>query len=148
MDFKVGDKVEVLTGTHSCRTTIEKEYGILTDRTSSKPTYCTDWYIKFYNEDDTLKDGSKWYCCETDIRLIKTNKNNMPKLNLIERARLLVKGEPEKSLVEKGVTNIDDTLTEDGKTLFNDFLYRSQKDAFVKDPAIAALLSEKDEDCK
>lgn len=65
--------------------------------------------------------------------------------NLIEKARLLAKGEPEKSLTEKGITDINDILTPEGKQLFEDYLYRANKAAFVADPAIKALLDEKNE---
>lgn len=84
------------------------------------------------------------------VRKITTknnNKNNMTKdLSLIERARILVKGEPEKSLIKKGITSVNDTLTGVGTELFMDFLYRTNKAAFVADPAVAAILAEKDED--
>lgn len=102
---------------------------------------------------DVIRNGMKidncWSCYqECSVRLFKEDKltnNKTIMSNLIEKARLLVKGEPEKSLIKKGITNIDDTLTVDGKQLFEDFLYRSNKTVFVADPAIAALLAEKDE---
>lgn len=65
--------------------------------------------------------------------------------NLIEKARSLVRSEPEKSLIAKGITNTDDSLTAQGTELFLDFLYRSNKTAFVADQAVAAILAEKEE---
>lgn len=68
--------------------------------------------------------------------------------SLVEKARSLVRGEPEKSLIEKGITDTTDSLTVRGEDLFIDYLYRTNKDAFVKDPAVAALLAEKDNNDK
>ena len=79
-----------------------------------------------------------------DIGSVKNNKSFVS--NLIEKARMLIKVEPDKSLVNKGITDINDVLTEDGKELFYDFLYRQNKSAFVTDPAVAAILAEKEED--
>jgi hypothetical protein len=83
---------------------------------------------------------------ENEINLIQENKSNKKFMsNIIEKARLLIKGEPEKSLIAKGITDINDILTEEGRQLFQDFLYRANKAAFVADSAVAALLSEKDD---
>lgn len=79
-----------------------------------------------------------------DLSVNKPNKTFMS--TLIEKARSLVRSEPEKSLIAKGITNTDDTLTSAGEELFADFLYRTNKAAFVADPAVAAILAEKDED--
>ena len=74
----------------------------------------------------------------------KPNKTLMS--TLIEKAKSLVRGEPEKSLVAKGITDANDSLTAEGTELFLDYLYRKEKTNFVADVAVAALLAEKEED--
>lgn len=51
-------------------------------------------------------------------------------MNLIDKFRLAAKGEPEKSFVQKGITNIDGTFTTDGWELFKMFLLEEHKDDF------------------
>ncbi len=69
---------------------------------------------------------------------------NKPMYSLLNKARALLRGEPDKSLIAKGITNDQDELTGEGQILFMDFLYRTNKVAFVADPAVAALLAEKE----
>lgn len=68
--------------------------------------------------------------------------------SLVEKARSLVRGEPDKSLIEKGITDTTDSLTGRGEDLFIDYLYRKYKADFVTDPAVAALLAEKEKEDK
>lgn len=145
MEIKVGDRVRATIA--CCGTVIGEEY--ITQNWYLQ----TDGHKEFYaGSTGCVYAGEKGRacCCFTTWELVEVNNpNNNDKnknMTLIEKARLLVKGEPDKSLVNKGITKMDDTLTSNGVDLLLDYLYRTNKDAFVKDPAIAALLVEKDKD--
>lgn len=75
----------------------------------------------------------------TNLKLIKSNNvtNNM---NLIEKAKLAFKSEPEKSFIKAGVMDSNENLTFDGKELFLTYLLQKNKDDFkttVIDPILA-----------
>lgn len=81
-------------------------------------------YVVQWN-DPKLKESINAGGCMCEDRWIPANTsgnkpNKSTTQNLIEKARLLAKGEPEKSLIKKGITNSDDTLTSDGQQLFFD----------------------------
>lgn len=70
------------------------------------------------------------------INELKTTNTNM---NLIEKAKLAFKGEPEKSFIKVGVMESDESLTEEGQELFLTYLLKKHGDDFkttVVDPIL------------
>lgn len=53
-------------------------------------------------------------------------------MNLIEKFAFAIKKEPEKSFIQKGITNMGGTLTPEGQQLFNAFLIGKFGDEFKK----------------
>lgn len=50
--------------------------------------------------------------------------------NLTQKFRLLTKSEPEKTFIEKGIMDINENLTAEGRDLFNAFLFEKHKAEF------------------
>lgn len=72
-----------------------------------------------------------------DLVVTSSQSSNM---NLKEKFSLAFKGEPEKSFIEAGVMNSDESLTTDGKELFLSYLLKKNGDDFkttVIDPILA-----------
>lgn len=68
----------------------------------------------------------------TDIKIIN--------MNLIEKAKLAFKGEPEKTFIKAGVMDSNENLTADGQALFLTYLLKKNGDDFkttVIDPILA-----------
>ena len=70
------------------------------------------------------------------------NQNNM---NLLEKATLAFKSEPEKSLRKSGITNGDDILTDEGVKIFLSWLLRRNADEFKKEVVDVILKEQKDD---
>jgi hypothetical protein len=66
-------------------------------------------------------------------------------MNIIDKIRVNIKGEPMKTLIKNEVLTLDERLTTTGKELFNDFLYDKFKDEFIADlaPKLEGLTLEK-----
>lgn len=159
--FKVGDKVRFIKTDNCCKERIGETGKVLTIRNDKYPILMDFDFgsgahsdvaesFELVEEPKTMMKypqvgiaslgGLREMCIELQ------NKSKKSKImNLIEKAKMLVKGEPDKSLIEKGITDMDGNLTQDGQVLFNDYQWRTNKVAFVADPAVAALLAEKNE---
>lgn len=61
--------------------------------------------------------------------------NNYKTMNIIDKIRVNIKGEPMKTLIKNEILTLDERLTNTGKELFMDFLYTKFKDEFVADLA-------------
>jgi hypothetical protein len=72
-------------------------------------------------------------------RVDKLKQNKMT--NLIEKAKLLVMSEPQKSFRKSGITDGDDQLTQEGKELFINWLFKKNQDEFNKE-IVQPLLAE------
>lgn len=112
LKFKPGDEVELIDKKGSSYSIGEKLKII-------KHYYTPCDGDPLYYVDKTEKTGSAVY--ESCIKLIKSNNNKMS-LNLIQKFKLSRAGEPLKSFVKKGISNIDGSYTTEGKELFNEFL--------------------------
>ncbi len=74
---------------------------------------------------------------ENDIK----NKISNAIMTLVEKAKLALKGEPEKTFIKAGIMDMNDTFTTEGKELFKMFLYNKFSAEFktaVVDPIIEA----------
>lgn len=78
--------------------------------------------------------------CDIVDDLIKTNQFFMT--NLLEKFKMALKTEPDKSLIETGVTNIDGKPTSEGIALFHNWLFEKYKAEFAKD-VLPALKEDK-----
>lgn len=58
-----------------------------------------------------------------------TNKH----MSIKNKIKMLMTGEPEKTLIKHGILTIDKELTSEGKQLFNDFVEKKFKDEFLKE---------------
>lgn len=67
------------------------------------------------------------YVRREDVINIDNKLNNLI-MNTIEKIKLARKGQPEKTLVEAGLMNMDDSLTRDGNEVLNDILVQEYKE--------------------
>lgn len=75
--------------------------------------------------------GNPWI--KDSDNIIKTNLYK--DMNIIDKIRVNIKGEPMKTLIKHDILTLDERLTRTGQELFNDFLYAKFKDEFVADLA-------------
>lgn len=54
-------------------------------------------------------------------------------MSIKNKIKMLMTGEPEKTLIKHGILTIDKELTSEGKQLFNDFIENKFKDEFLKE---------------
>lgn len=54
-------------------------------------------------------------------------------MSIKNKIKMLMTGEPEKTLIKHGILTIDKELTCEGKQLFNDFIEKKFKDEFLKE---------------
>lgn len=54
-------------------------------------------------------------------------------MSIKNKIKMLMTGEPEKTLIKHGILTIDKELTSEGKQLFNDFIEKKFKDEFLKE---------------
>lgn len=54
-------------------------------------------------------------------------------MSIKNKIKMLMTGEPEKTLIKHGILTIDKELTGEGKQLFNDFVEKKFKDEFLKE---------------
>lgn len=94
------------------------------------------WYIRTNGDLD-------WWGEDNKSVEINNSKNSFM-TNIIEKFKLLTKGEPDRSAVKAGVRTIDDKFTTDGQTLFIEFLYQKNKADFDTE-VIQNLLKDKEE---
>ena len=134
MKFKSGDKVRIV----SVSPYNSKGY------TSSKHQFIgTETVImSIFHEDSSypyhlsgVYTGNAGYedWSDQELELVE-HKSNKTKMNLKEKFSLLLTGEPQKSFRKAGITNADDMLTEEGKTVFLSWLLNTKYgDEFKKD---------------
>jgi len=121
MEFKVGDKVRVLS---YCSSAQQGEIYTLGDD--------GDLFT-------ILPDGNPGCRCKSNWELVVNNKN----MNLIEKAVLAVTPEPQKSFRKAGITNGDGILTDEGMKVFLSFLLSKNQDEF-KTAIVDPILAEKE----
>lgn len=63
-------------------------------------------------------------------------------MNLKDKMALVFKGEPQKSFIKAGVMNNDETLTEDGRAVFEAWLLKKHGDEFKKEVVDLILADE------
>jgi hypothetical protein len=76
-----------------------------------------------------------------NFALIDKNTNNM---SLINKFKLLTKQEPEKSCIKAGIMNMDETLTTEGRELFEAFMWSKYGDEF-KTKVVDEILKDQEE---
>ena len=131
MKFKIGDKVRVLAGHENKCGTLDKknkkiDYLIITSVEEDRYRY-----YGYFN--DLSVDSC--YSCYKDDDLELLEPNNINKMNIKEQFVLAFKSEPEKTFRKTGITNGDDVLTEDGKSVFLSWLLKKFQDDFKKEVA-------------
>lgn len=60
-----------------------------------------------------------------------TRVNNEKFMSIKNKIKMLMTGEPEKTLIKHGILTIDKEFTNEGKQLFNDFVEKKFKDEFL-----------------
>lgn len=94
--------------------------------------------------DDRLGIGTDLHdlChCQGDWELVEEVIFKSTIMNLVEKFKLALKSEPEKTFIKAGVTTADGALTPDGKSLFEAYLLNKHGADFKKDvvdPIVAA----------
>lgn len=122
---------------------VTAEAPVLTKSTLDRMVYAThtpfseNCFSKIYTAYEEMVDATKHSVIgkpyiESDL-FIKTNKYK--DMNIIDKIRVNIKGEPMKTLIENDILTLDERLTNTGKELFMDFLYAKFKDEFVADLA-------------
>lgn len=142
MSFKVGDEVKYLYSSNSPDIGLpETTYTI---KCAPKPN---EYYIL-----DGTDRGNKcpcgkhsWITNDSEIKLTKSSKPNMEKLT--DKMALVFKKEPEKSFIKAGVMNMDETLTTEGRQVFEAFLLRKHSDDFKKE-VVDVILAEDEKESK
>lgn len=86
---------------------------------------------------------------EYDLQLISTAVADLttPNMTLLERIKLITKGEPQKTLQTVGLTDSKDQLTAEGKLAWDDFLMGKFAQDFA-DTVGKQLLAEMEKDKK
>ncbi|MFA5937605.1 MAG: hypothetical protein WC822_07045 [Candidatus Paceibacterota bacterium] len=119
---------------------------ISTDGNFSHHDHLTEEMVKvgnccgcFYPKDIGKGINLKYISSGTQlISSINKTTNNM---NLVEKAKLAFKGEPEKTFIKAGVMDSNENLTAEGRDLFLTYLLKENGAAFkekVIDPILAA----------
>lgn len=130
--FKVGDKVKIKYSdsfTPDIKNMMEK-----TNIFTIKECALNNRYI--------LEEFTTHYAFLEDcLELINNNKN----MNLIEKYKLTLKGEPEKTLIKTGIMSSEEILTSDGKDLFFEWLFQQNKKQFTDEVASKILKEEEKE---
>lgn len=89
------------------------------------------------------KDGSSGPDRHDECNLQLISSVNNKNMNLIEKAKLAFKKEPEKSFIKAGVTDSNENFTTEGKELFLTYLLQKNKDDF-KTTVIDSILAEEE----
>lgn len=76
----------------------------------------------------TQSNVKKW----SDVKVVHKT-NNIKHMNLIEKAKLIAKGEPEKSFIKSEVMTMAGDFTQEGQQLFLTFLVAKYGDDFKKE---------------
>lgn len=74
---------------------------------------------------------------------ILSNSKQSTIMNIIQKAKLAITPEPEKSFIKAGIMNTDGTLTSDGQTVLLGYLLEQNKAAFKTDVVDALLADDK-----
>jgi hypothetical protein len=135
--YDVGDTVERINGSNNGMYTGDQ--GIVTQIDSSDTTYLTVTDSK----SGKASRGDRSSGSSENYRLVpKTNS-----MTIISDIKIAFKKEPEKTFIQAGIMNMDETFTADGKQAFDAFLNRKFGDDFKKDvvdPIIEAQKSKRD----
>lgn len=107
-----------------------------------------DWgdYLGWYDSDEIelYKEGVEVAISSTTEVNINNNENkNMN--NILKRLKDVIMDEPAKSLLKYGVTNSNGDLTQEGQEVFIDWLFKQNRDEFVKDVIEVLKKADKDE---
>lgn len=68
--------------------------------------------------------------------------------NLIDKVKMMMKGEPNKTFFKLGITDKEDDLTSEGKELFINFLFKRTSEEFNKEVAQPLLAEQEKESSK
>lgn len=139
---------------------------IVGDKVKIKPSDCSDSFEGYIGEIDSLafyvwqdeKDGAKgyfypstrgfkysWYVRKADdgtVEVLSSKKNIMT--NVLEKFKVSLLPEPEKTFRKLGLIDGDNMLTNDGTTLMMNFLLNKHKKEF-NDEVVSKLVDEKEE---
>jgi hypothetical protein len=131
--FKVGDRVVV---------TKPDSYKIGQTGTVAGLSVENGYTVAVVNMDNGSV-GERWYF--TSIKMIKQG-NSMANMTLVQKMKLALKSEPEKTFQKVGITDEKDELTADGTVLFHNWLFEKSKAEFnttVAQPLLAEQEAEK-----
>lgn len=70
---------------------------------------------------DTCKTGS-WGADDNELELVSTKKTKTFMSNIIDKVKMLTIGEPTKTFIKAGISDLDGNLNADGKQLFWNFM--------------------------
>jgi len=97
--------------------------------------HCAFGQPMHYKLPNVTDDGVAMYNIRHGDVIIKSNYIKYKDMNIIDKIRVNIKGEPMKTLIKNDILTLDERLTTTGKELFNDFLYAKFKDEFIADLA-------------
>jgi hypothetical protein len=101
-----------------------------------------------WEDNGKLRIGHKDNFCDCfqEWTLIKQGNNNMASMTLVQKMKLALKSEPEKTFQKVGITDEKDELTADGTVLFHNWMFEKNKAEFntaVAQPLLAEQEAEK-----
>jgi len=104
----------------------------------SKTGYLYSWCVT----KSSIQSGASKIFIKDNALKAKPTKN----MSIIEKAKLIMKKEPNKTFIKAGIMDMNDNLTSEGKELFINYLLTKNQDDFkatVVDPIIAEQEAEK-----
>ena len=135
MDLKVGDKVRVKTGYNY------HGEGSLATIVSTGITGYSEPCVEYTVEGETIS----YTGFVSKLELIKQGNNNMANMTLVQKMKLALKSEPEKTFQKVGITDEKDELTADGTVLFHNWLFEKNKAEFNTEVAQPLLVEQEKE---
>lgn len=91
-----------------------------------------------------------WYFDDLDLDPVSETlltKSKTTTMSILEKAKLIMKKEPNKTFIKAGIMDMNDSLTSEGKELFINFLLEKNQDAFKKE-VVDPILAEQEKDSK
>lgn len=144
LKFKVGDKCRVIKGFEDkCGSFYQPDarYIIITEIVGNNPYYRYD----VYNNDDKKITWCS-FCFKDEHLELFTGVNKISFMtNLIEKIKMMTKGEPDKTFIKVGITDKEDNLTPDGQAAYLNWKFQQDKAAFnieVAQPLLAEIEKE------
>lgn len=127
--FYIGDKVEVIGATNGWGSVVPGDIGAIT-------SLCGDnrYFVDFEGKQ------SGWIGDESCFKLVKSCKENFMG-NVVEKFKVSLLPEPEKTFRKLGIIDGDNMLTADGVTLMMNFLLDKHKKEF-NELVVANLVEE------